>query len=303
MRTKEEYEILINSSEVFSIDNKKYQNTYADKYRKLQNYICEYFRYYIWKNDSKVDFENQPFTKYGLELMITCKSAVTGYNKERGEFLSFYNYLLKKNIEKKKAKDKLEEIRKGIKVGDKTQRKISAIMKMAKAKDLDLTDDIVIQNIADVLKMPVVEIKKYIKINEEAQSIFDTIKTSDDVRISIFDTIQDKFGDMAIENIIVDKSKQVEFLETIQKVFNQTQERQKSMLSMLITVRLLEISDEISEITNYSYLNQQMIKKYRQDLHIPTDKEIADAFGVSPQSVSRTFGQFKRKLQMEKDYE
>ena len=103
------------------------------------------------------------------------------------------------------------------------------------------------------------------------------------------------------EEAIVLKDGLKELIAQIDKVFQTVQERQKKLLSLLLTaeiVKALEYDVKEAErvLDGYSFCNMEIIDWHNKYGDIPTAKQIGELCGVSEQSASRTYKNFKEKL-------
>lgn len=101
-----------------------------------------------------------------------------------------------------------------------------------------------------------------------------------------------KYGDMFINE---ENKKQV--LDKIEKVFNSLQDRQKSLISDILTIKLWLDLDETDE--KYSFINKDVIKEWKKSGVLPTQREIAGKYERNEASVSRTVKDFQKKLKKE----
>ena len=113
----------------------------------------------------------------------------------------------------------------------------------------------------------------------EEGSLFDMIASEDDSTNELFEV------DQAIE-----------LLRHVDEVFEKRQQRQKPLLSKLITAKIVsdiaENESLLSEVTLLVFFDKSLFSEYRRSGTVPTAREIASQFGISEQSVSRTYKTF-----------
>ena len=100
---------------------------------------------------------------------------------------------------------------------------------------------------------------------------------------------------------MADESAFVSLVEKINGVFNTVQDRQKKLLSMLLTVEIIKACDEDLDkaknvLTGKELFNEEVFDYYEKHGELPTAKQIGGICGVSEQSLSRTYKNFKEKL-------
>ena len=88
MRTKEEYENLLNNSPLFDIDKERDFAKYDTERKKLLAVILDYYRFYI--------YEYKNLDGYGSSLMATADNCIKAYEKENGEILVDENVIYSK---------------------------------------------------------------------------------------------------------------------------------------------------------------------------------------------------------------
>lgn len=94
MRTKEEFENLINGSPLFSIDRMVDAELFVAEERKFINDLVDLMR-----------LTRRDFTEIGSEIIMTAKACIRAYKKERGMFLNYFNHALKTTLIKEKIKE------------------------------------------------------------------------------------------------------------------------------------------------------------------------------------------------------
>jgi DNA-binding transcriptional regulator YhcF (GntR family) len=103
------------------------------------------------------------------------------------------------------------------------------------------------------------------------------------------------------EDKMADESAFVSLVETINGVFTTVQDRQKKLLSMLLTAEIIKACDEDLDkaknvLTGKELFNKEVFDYYEKNGELPTAKQIGKILGVSEQSLSRTYKNFKEKL-------
>lgn len=286
--TKEQYEQEINNAKVFYLDRNKDSGLWKTEARKLLVIVCEYFKECIL---SKADFE-----KYGLELFESIKQSIFSYKPDKGIFLHYVNVAFSRRRRQSKLIDALERQRRGISVSDSDNKLIRQMLKYVRSKGYDLNDPAVVARIAEKLQTTVEQI--VFCIEQSRISIVEEVITNQDgEQESVFDAIASPMS--TAEQDIVEEEKQIEVLYRVDEVYKSCQERQKKLLSRLLTVKLVPEMDlteyAISKLDSISFIDKQLVEFFISGDDMPTARQIAAEFGISEQSVSRTLKTFFEK--------
>ena len=291
MFTREEYENLINNSPLFEIDKESSPALYKSERYNFLTLLTDYYRLYI--------YPNKPLDSYSMTLMDTGMECIKYYDKNKGEFLHLFNSSMKRDLHIAKAKEIIEEKRQGIRVSKEDDKLIRKIIALANSKGLDIYDRIVQQKISKALNLEFSRMQELIRINDDAVAVSSTVTNDDGDEIELFD-LQSSHEKTA-EDKMVDDSAFVSLVERIDDVFTTVQDRQKRLLSMLLTIEIIKSCDEDLDkaknvLTGKELFNEEVFDYYEKHGELPTAKQIGILCGVSEQSLSRTYKNFKEKL-------
>ncbi len=291
MFTREELENLINNSPLFNVDKDSNPELYKTEKYALFTLIADYYRSYI--------FPYKPFEDYSLTLMETATECLKYYDGAKGEFLHLFNKAMKRDLGIAKAKELIETHRKGIKLSAYDERMVRKVISLANSKNLDIHDSAVQHKIAIALSISADRVAELIKLNDNAVAVSATLTNDDGDEVELFDLQADKVD--TPDKAIISKDGLQELVKQIDAVFQTVQERQKKLLSLLLTIELVKALDyDFKAIVNllqiYTFFNKEILDWYDKNGDIPTAKQIGDICGVSEQSLSRTYKNFKEKL-------
>lgn len=291
MFTREEYENLINNSPLFEIDKESSPALYKSERYNFLTLLTDYYRLYIYPNKS--------LDSYSMTLMETAMECIKYYDKDKGEFLHLFNSSIKRDLHIAKAKEIIEEKRQGIRVSNEDDKLIRKIIALANSKGLDVYDLDVQQKISKALGIEISRLQELLRINDDAVAISSTVTNDDGDEVELFD-LQSSHEKNAEEKM-ADDSAFVSLVERIDGVFNTVQDRQKKLLSMLLTVEIIKACDEDLDkaknvLTGKELFNEEVFDYYEKHGELPTAKQIGEILGVSEQSLSRTYKNFKEKL-------
>lgn len=291
MFTREEYENLINNSPLFEIDKESSPALYKSERYNFLTLLTDYYRLYIYPNKS--------LDSYSMTLMETAMECIKYYDKNKGEFLHLFNSSMKRDLHIAKAKEIIEEKRQGIRVSNEDDKLIRKIIALANSKGLDIYDMTVQQKISKVLNMELSRLQELLRINDDAVAVSSTVTNDDGDEVELFD-LQSSHEKTA-EAKLADESAFITLVERIDDVFTTVQDRQKKFLSMLLTVKIIKACDEDLDkaknvLTGKELFNKEVFDYYKKHGELPTAKQIGLLCGVSEQSLSRTYKNFKEKL-------
>ena len=291
MFTREEYENLINNSPLFEIDKESSPALYKSERYNFLTLLTDYYRFYIYPNKS--------LDSYSMTLVETAMECIKYYDKEKGEFLHLFNSSMKRDLHIAKAKEIIEEKRQGIKVSNEDDKLIRKIIALANSKGLDIYDRSVQEKISKALNLETSRLQELLRINDDAVAVSSTVTNEDGDEVELFD-LQSSHEKNA-EDRLAEESAFISLIDRIDEVFETVQDRQKTLLSMLLTVEIIKACDEDLDkaknvLTGKELFNEEVFDYYEKHGELPTAKQIGEILGVSEQSLSRTYKNFKEKL-------
>ncbi|MBO5526368.1 MAG: hypothetical protein J5993_06430 [Clostridia bacterium] len=291
MFTREEYENLINNSPLFEIDKESSPALYKTERYNFLTVLTDYYRLYV--------YPNKPLDSYSMTLMETAIECIKYYNKSKGEFLHLFNSSMKRDLHIAKAKEIIEEKRQGIRVSSEDDKLIRKIIAFANSKSLDIYHVAVQEKISMALGIALSRLQELLRINDDAVAVSSTVTNEDGDEIELFDL--QASHEKTAEDKMADESAFISLVEKIDDAFSFVQERQKKLLSMLLTVEIIKACDEDLDKARQSLedkdiYNAEVFDYYNKNGALPTAKQIGVLCGVSEQSLSRTYKNFKEKL-------
>lgn len=291
MFTREEYENLINNSPLFEIDKESSLALYKSERYNFLTLLTDYYRLYI--------YPNKTLDSYSMTLMETAMECIKYYDKNKGEFLHLFNSSMKRDLHIAKAKEIIEEKRQGIRVSNEDDKLIRKIIALANSKGLDIYDITVQQKISKVLNLELSRLQELLRINDDAVAVSSTVTNEDGDEVELFD-LQSSHEKTA-EDRLAEESAFITLVERIDNVYITVQDRQKRLLSMLLTIEIIKACDEDLDkaknvLSSKELFNEEVFDYYEKYGELPTAKQIGILCGVSEQSLSRTYKNFKEKL-------
>ncbi|MDE7329909.1 MAG: hypothetical protein K2N30_02270 [Clostridia bacterium] len=291
MFTRAEFENLINNSPLFGVDKVSNPELYKKEKYSFLTFLTKYYQAYI--------YPNKPLEDYSLTLIETATECLKYYDKSKGEFLHLFNKVMKRDLGIAKAKEFIDTQRKGIKLSTNVEKIIRKVISLANSKNLDIHDSSVQAKIAVALGISAKRIAELIRINDNAVAVSSTVTNDEGDEAELFDLQADKTD--TPDNAVIAKDGLKELVNQIDTTFKTVQERQKRLLSLLLTIELVkalkyDVKATVNLLQRYAFFNKEIIDWYDKNGDIPTAKQIGDICGVSEQSISRTYNNFKEKL-------
>lgn len=282
-KSRVEYENLIRNSILFSLD----RNTQATAYKREALKLVEYLYLYL------VSINADKYTEFGLEITETANRCIKNYTAEVGDFLNYFNSAIAKEYRKVCARRQLAEQHGGVHIPENDQRIIRKYIKFIEHNGAySITDEII----------STISVSTGISYEKVADCLFDynnsfTVSNSyisdDGSEGSLFDMIPFK---KTTEDELNETNQAVEFIKHIDEVFSTRQARQKTLLSKLLTAKLIEAiwnSEQLLTVARtQSFFNEEIYTDSCRRQAPITAREIASSLGLSEQSVSRTFKVF-----------
>jgi hypothetical protein len=196
MNEKERIENLINFSKLFDLDKATNPSRFDTEKRKLLANLFEYYKKFV--------YPNKPTEKYHYELMLAADACVGAYKKEQGEFLHYLSIAFENERLKAKGKKAKDRVRRGGTIGNKWEKLIGKILKLAKSLGRDLEDAEFQMMAASKFELDLKHIQKAVRLNSEAVALSDRTTNSDGEELSLFDTISSK-NSSAEDDIILNE--------------------------------------------------------------------------------------------------
>ena len=290
MLTKEEYEERINRAALFGLDKEREPIRYETERRIFLKLLTEYYAGFI--------YPNKPLEDFSFTLIETAVECIRFYKASKGEFLHLFNKAMKRNQRIAVAKENAEKFRQGIRLGKEENTAIRKVIALAKRKGLDIYETDCQRKIALFLQMDPERVAQLILINENATAVSNRVK-GEDGEIDLFDKIIDTSN--SADDKIINQMAAVEILKIIESEFSDCQERQKRMLSLMLTTEVVKAFDEDIEqarrtVSGFSFCSEECFLYYKENGSVLTARQIAQKCGTSEQSLSRAYKNFKEKV-------
>lgn len=280
---KEKYAQMISQSELFSLDSKSEPSAY---HRELLRMIENLYRYLM-------SFGREKYENYGLEITETAKRCIRNYDESQGPFLPYFVSAWKYEFSHITSDRMLDERLHGIKISEDDRRSVVRYIRLINSMETNLSLQEVFQRLSDSMGLPIKDIER-IALIEGITISSDIVMDIDGNEFCVWDQIESG-SDFSSE---IEGAEAVSnWLNEVDSVFIQLQERQKPVVSDLLTIKLCgHIPYSVLNRRRYGFLNRSIVEAWHLSHELPSQKEIAEKYGRKEASVSRTLHEFLRKL-------
>lgn len=284
---KDEYEKLISTSPLFSLDKEKQRIAYKREALKMVEYL---YCYLMAINAVK-------YEAFSVEIVDTAKRCIENYNPEAGHFINYFSAAWKQTYGHLVGKELVKDTFGGMHFTEEEARNFRKYMRLAQTKGFNTESSEFDERVADAMGITIAEVNslrsminckptsgRYINDEGEEYSFIDQLDSG-------------VYADSDILHFETAK----EFLDLIEITFNQLQERQKPMLAMLITSKIALLANEDDKLLNFirkkTFFDGEVFEESLKRGEQIQAKEIAKRFGVVEASASRTWKSFKEKIE------
>lgn len=282
-KSRIDYENLIRNSILFSLD----RNTQATAFCREALKMVEYL--YLYLNS----INSERYKEFGLEITETANRCIKNYVPETGDFLNYFNAAIAKEYRKALAQQQLAEHHGGIHIPEDDLRLIRKYIKFIGTKGSCEFDEATIDAIASATGIAKEKIADCITLYQSIYVTSDIYTSDDGSEGSLFDLIPSNHND---EREILEVEDAKDFLEHINEIFKTRQERQKPLLSKLLTAKIALRLSKDDRLLGYgrcmAFFDEEIYSVCCNRDAPVTAREIASKLGVSEQSVSRTYRGF-----------
>lgn len=281
---RSKYESLIINSPLFEIDKATEPTAYSRESYKMIEYLYCYL----------LSINEHEYEPYGYEITEVATRCIRNYDASKGVFLHYFNAAWKQEFShilgEKISDDKFH----GIKIAEEDKRNIIKYLKLSERIEPSVPKNERLQLISDAMGIPIKKIESIIQMNDMFV-VNDTIENEDGEAFSIIDQVSD--GILIDQHLYISDSVG-ELLQTIEIVYDELQDRQKAMISDLITARIWSIVEELTvSKSQYHFISKDIIDEYNLTGFMPTQRQIGEKYNRDEASVSRTMKEFMKKIE------
>ena len=284
------YESLIMNSPLFGIDKEEETTAYKRESYKMIEYL---YCYLLATNER--DYE-----PYGSEIMEVATRCISNYDPSKGVFLHYFNSAWKQEYSHITGEKISDERFRGIRVTEEEKRNIRKYLKLAEKMDSRVSHSDLIDRISEAMSIPADKAE----LLAQMSNIFvagDTTLIEDGEEISIWEQVSDG---TSIEQQFEMADSVSDLLQTIENAFDGLQDRQKGIVSDMVTIRIWSVMEDlITSGKQYRFVSKDVVSKFELTGVMPTQRQIAEKYNRDETSISRSMKEFLRKLKYLHDKE
>ena len=183
----------------------------------------------------------------------------------------------------------------GIRITEEEKRNIRKYLKLAEKMDSCVSRSELFERISEAMNISADKVE----LLAQMSSMFvasDTTINEDGEEINIWEQVSDG---TSIEQQFDMADSVGDLLKTIENAFDGLQERQKAIVSDMVTIRIWSIMEELnSSEKQYRFVSKDVVAEYELTGVMPTQRQIADKYNRDEASVSRFMKEFLKKLKL-----
>lgn len=286
---KAEYRQLIEDSPLFGLDREKDYSAYERESKRMIGYLFSYLT---------TGKKGEEYKNYGMEILKTASRCIKNYDVSKGTFLAYFMKAWKLEYSHAKGRENAEEESHGMKASRDDRRAVQKFRRLFDQIDRPCS---VAQKIRQVAEAMGVTEEYAIRLWEQDNTVTlsgNSPQGGDEDGPEVFENIAaPEYGNAAEE-----REGAEETLAVIERLYRRVQERQKQILSDLVTIHILEdYSLTREQVEVFSFVNREIWEDFIVGEPLPTQRDIARKYGRDESSVSRTWNSFQEKVREEID--
>lgn len=281
---KDKYEKLIKESCLFELDKETQYTAFKRESYKMVEYL---YCYLLAVNEQK-------YEEYGCEITEVATRCLNNYSKEKGEFLNYFNVAWKLEYQHIMGNQVHIEKLHGIRITEDEKRAVSKYVRLAANIDSGIPNETLYSKLALAMGLPVDKVRELAQL-ASVQISSDSYVNEDGETGSIWYHLA---GDSSADISIYVEEAKTEIFNAIETVFQGLQQRQRPMLSDMITIKLCDQIYE-KQSRQYSFISKEIMDAWTTTGVLPSQRDIAKKYGRDETSVSRSVKDFINKLRKE----
>lgn len=282
---KKIYEGLIQTSPLFSLDKETEKAAYKrEAYAMVQYLYC----YLLAINEQK-------YEPYGCEIMEVATRCINNFESSKGVFLHYFNAAWKQEYSHIFG-DRISEVKlRGMKITEEDKRNIRKYLLLAESLETSASNQEIYAKISEAMNLPVDKVRKIAQM-KDIYVTGDSKINADGEEIEIWEQVPDG---TSFEKQLESADSAEDFFAKIEKAFSSLQDRQKSIVSDMITIKIwLVLLDRQSTKKKYTFISDDVVQECLATGTVPTQRSIAQKYGRDEASISRTVKEFLKKLKL-----
>lgn len=222
-----------------------------------------------------------------VEFMEVGTSCLAKFDPEKSEFSHYFWGSFAPVAKKAEGKKKVDTNRGGMHLSEDMQRNLQKIVAVMERFRYEKDDPRLVEKLVLLAELTSEEAEKLVRINLQTQ-LQPAYAGEGDDEICLLDQVKGQKPD---------RDMQVALLEAIEGEFRRCQDRQKRLLSAILTLHYCDILASFdADISPYTWLDQSLYHAFMTKETRPSMKSLGELYGRKGNSVSRTLHQFEKKV-------
>lgn len=276
-RDRQKYEEKIEHSPLFSLE--RGTSAYERELYNMEEYL---YRYLMAVDETK-------YGPWGCEIVETSIRCIRSYDPERSVFLHYFNRAWKKTYQQLLAEQRGEKQLRGLKISKEDWRNVWKYRRLLESTGVSPENADVHRRLAEEMNISVQKLRGIMQMS--AVSVLEDDRSQESG--GVLELLAD--GTL-IERQLLSEEELQSLLATVEAVFKGLQERQKPLLSELLTARICPVLPDVCLRDRFSFMDTELVKTYARTGTVPTQESLARKYGRDAASISRTINQFLKKL-------
>lgn len=279
---KEKYEKLIYETPLFSIDKDKQSVLYRKESLKLVEYLYCYL----------LAINKEKYEPYGCEIVDVATRCINGYDKS-GDFIHYFNVAWSREYSHIYGNEIINNKFQGMKLSDQERRDIKKYMRIVSRCNPNMTQEERLIKVSELMELPLERIKQ-ISETADTRIVSEVAHNSEGEEVSLFDQVEEEFS---TETYFDNLASLTELLDQIEAAYLKVQERQKPIISDILTIKIgLDIWEIEKLAKKYEFISVEISENIKHTGNVPTQRDIAEKYGKNEASISRTMKEFFKKV-------
>lgn len=279
---KEKYEKLIYETPLFSIDKDKQSVLYRKESLKLVEYLYCYL----------LAINKEKYEPYGCEIVDVATRCINGYDKS-GDFIHYFNVAWSREYSHICGNEIINNKFQGMKLSDQERRDIKKYMRIVSRCNPNMTQEERLIKVSELMELPLERIKQ-ISETADTRIVSEVAHNSEGEEVSLFDQVEEEFS---TETYFDNLASLTELLDQIEAAYLKVQERQKPIISDMLTIKIgLDIWEIEKLAKKYEFISVEISENIKHTGNVPTQRDIAEKYGKNEASISRTMKEFFKKV-------
>lgn len=223
--------------------------------------------------------------------METTNSCLKSYQSNYGPFLNYYMVSVSKRVAQRIADETDAQKRGGLHVSKEDKTRIQTIKALAKTKNMDIDNPDLLATASKMMGIAVNEIQQSLQLYD-ARNLIYSISGENDINIH-----NDSSSDPLLEVLRGEEVNRL--LDLVDAVFSESDEKQKEIISLLFTQRLLCFDEGIVKrykINEREIWNLWLAEEVAKTGAVPTSRKLALKVMRKEASISRTYKHFSQQV-------